>query len=84
MPETTTLGEIAKPKKDVLKAWMIAKVADPAAHIRYASMYGTGRRGDAAGFKLRRFRRICPDPQPAVFRRDVSEAEAAGSNLRHS
>jgi CHAT domain-containing protein len=29
-------------KKDVLKAWMIAKVADPAAHVRYASMYGAG------------------------------------------
>jgi tetratricopeptide (TPR) repeat protein len=36
------LGDIATAKKDVLKAWMIAKVADPAAHIRYASMYGTG------------------------------------------
>src|ERR1700761_8287750 len=36
------LGDIATAKKDVLKAWMIAKVVDPAAHIRYASMYGTG------------------------------------------
>jgi CHAT domain-containing protein len=36
------LGDIATAKKDVLKAWLIAKVADPAAHIRYASMYGTG------------------------------------------
>jgi hypothetical protein len=36
------LGDIATAKKDVLKAWMIAMVADPAAHIRYASMYGTG------------------------------------------
>src|ERR1700744_1089663 len=36
------LGDIATAKKDVLKAWMIAKVVDPAAHIRYASLYGTG------------------------------------------
>jgi CHAT domain-containing protein len=36
------LGDMATAKKDVLKAWMIAKVVDPAAHIRYASMYGTG------------------------------------------
>jgi len=36
------LGDIATAKKDVLKAWMIAKVADPAARIRYASMFGTG------------------------------------------
>jgi len=36
------MGDIATAKKDVLKAWMIAKVDDPAAHIRYASMYGTG------------------------------------------
>jgi hypothetical protein len=36
------LGDIATAKKDVLKARMIAKVADPDAHIRYASMYGTG------------------------------------------
>ncbi|MGB6133624.1 MAG: CHAT domain-containing tetratricopeptide repeat protein [Acidobacteriaceae bacterium] len=36
------LGDIATAKKDVLKAWMIAKIDDPAAHIRYASMYGTG------------------------------------------
>jgi CHAT domain-containing protein len=36
------LGDIATAKKDVEKAWMVAKVADPAAHVRYASMYGTG------------------------------------------
>jgi len=36
------LGDIATAKKDVEKAWMVAKVADPAAHIRYASAYGTG------------------------------------------
>jgi len=36
------LGDIATAKMDVLKAWMIAKIDDPAAHIRYASMYGTG------------------------------------------
>jgi CHAT domain-containing protein len=36
------LGDIATAKKDVLKAWMVAKVVDPAAHIRYASLYGTG------------------------------------------
>ncbi|HET7058516.1 MAG TPA: CHAT domain-containing protein, partial [Nitrospiraceae bacterium] len=36
------LGNIATSKKDVVRAWMVAKVADPAAHIRYASMYGTG------------------------------------------
>jgi CHAT domain-containing protein len=36
------LGDIATAKKDVVKAWTVAKVADPAAHIRYASMYGTG------------------------------------------
>jgi tetratricopeptide (TPR) repeat protein len=36
------LGDIATAKKDVVKAWMVAKFADPAAHIRYASMYGTG------------------------------------------
>src|SRR6202012_492678 len=36
------LGDIATARKDVLKAWMIAKVVDPGAHIRYASMYGTG------------------------------------------
>jgi CHAT domain-containing protein len=36
------LGDIATAKKDVVRAWMVAKVADPAAHIRYASMYGTG------------------------------------------
>ena len=36
------LGDIATAKKDVVKAWTIAKVADPAAQIRYASMYGAG------------------------------------------
>lgn len=36
------LGDIATAKKDVVKAWMVAKVADPAAQIRYASMYGVG------------------------------------------
>jgi CHAT domain-containing protein len=36
------LGDLATAKKDVEKAWVVAKVADPAAHIRYASMYGTG------------------------------------------
>jgi tetratricopeptide (TPR) repeat protein len=36
------LGDIATAKKDIVKAWTIAKVADPAAQIRYASMYGVG------------------------------------------
>jgi len=36
------LGDIATAKKHVLRAWLVAKVADPAAHIRYASMYGAG------------------------------------------
>jgi tetratricopeptide (TPR) repeat protein len=36
------LGDMATAKKDVVKAWMVAKAADPAAHIRYATMYGTG------------------------------------------
>jgi len=36
------LGDIATAKKDVVEAWMVAKVADPGAHIRYASMYGAG------------------------------------------
>lgn len=36
------LGDIATAKKDVVKAWTVAKVADPAAQIRYASMYGVG------------------------------------------
>jgi CHAT domain-containing protein len=36
------LGDIATAKKDVEKAWLVAKFADPAAHVRYASMYGTG------------------------------------------
>lgn len=36
------LGDITTAKKDVLRAWTVAKIADPAAHIRYASMYGAG------------------------------------------
>jgi len=36
------LGDMATAKKRVLRAWLVAKVADPAAHIRYASMYGAG------------------------------------------
>jgi len=36
------LGDIATAKKDVVKAWLVAKVADPGAQIRYASMYGAG------------------------------------------
>ena len=36
------LGDIATAKKDVLRAWMVAKFTDPAARIRYASIYGTG------------------------------------------
>jgi hypothetical protein len=36
------LGDIATAKKEVVRAWMAAKVADPAAHIRYGSMYGAG------------------------------------------
>ncbi len=36
------LGDMATAKKDVVKAWMVAKTADPGAHIRYASMYCTG------------------------------------------
>jgi len=36
------LGDMATAKKNVLRAWLVAKVADPAAHIRYASMYGAG------------------------------------------
>jgi len=36
------LGDVATAKKDVQKAWFVAKFADPGAHIRYASMYGTG------------------------------------------
>ena len=36
------LGDIATAKKDVVRAWTVAKVADPAARIRYASMYGAG------------------------------------------
>lgn len=36
------LGDIATAKKKVLRAWLVAKAADPAARIRYASMYGAG------------------------------------------
>jgi len=36
------LGDIATAKKDVVKAWTVAKVADPAAQVRYASVYGAG------------------------------------------
>ena len=36
------LGDIATAKKDVVKAWTVAKALDPGAHIRYASMYGVG------------------------------------------
>lgn len=36
------LGDIATAKKDVVRAWMVAKISDPAAQIRYASVYGTG------------------------------------------
>jgi tetratricopeptide (TPR) repeat protein len=36
------LGDIATAKKNVVKAWTVAKVADPGAHIRYASLYGAG------------------------------------------
>jgi len=36
------LGDIATAKKNVVKAWTVAKIADPAAHVRYASVYGTG------------------------------------------
>src|SRR5208337_4579370 len=36
------LGDIATAKKNVVKAWFIAKIDDPGAHIRYASMYGAG------------------------------------------
>ena len=36
------LGDIATAKKDVVRAWTVAKFTDPAAQIRYASMYGTG------------------------------------------
>ena len=36
------LGDFSTAKKDVVKAWTVAKVLDPGAHIRYASMYGAG------------------------------------------
>jgi CHAT domain-containing protein len=35
-------GDIATAKKQVYTAYLVAKVADPAARVRYASMYGTG------------------------------------------
>ena len=36
------LGDITTAKRDVVKAWTVAKALDPGAHIRYASMYGVG------------------------------------------
>jgi len=36
------LGDITTAKKDVVKAWTVAKALDPGAHIRYASLYGVG------------------------------------------
>jgi len=36
------LGDISTAKKDVIEAWTVAKVADPAARVRYASVYGAG------------------------------------------
>jgi tetratricopeptide (TPR) repeat protein len=36
------LGDIGTAKKDVIEAWTVAKVADPAARVRYASVYGAG------------------------------------------
>src|SRR6266568_1618773 len=36
------LGDVATAKKQVYEAYLVAKVADPAARVRYASMYGTG------------------------------------------
>ncbi|HEV2395992.1 MAG TPA: CHAT domain-containing tetratricopeptide repeat protein [Candidatus Sulfotelmatobacter sp.] len=36
------LGDIGTAKKDVVRAWTVAKVADPSARIRFASMYGAG------------------------------------------
>ena len=36
------LGDIASAKKNVVRAWTVAKVADPGAHVRYASLYGAG------------------------------------------
>jgi CHAT domain-containing protein len=36
------LGDITTAKKDVVKAWTVAKALDPSAHIRYASLYGVG------------------------------------------
>ena len=35
-------GDMTTAKKDVVRAWTVAKIADPAAQIRYASMYGVG------------------------------------------
>lgn len=36
------LGDIATAKKDVVRAWMVAKIADPAARVRYATCMATG------------------------------------------
>ena len=36
------LGDIGTAKKNVVRAWMVAKVVDPGAHVRYASVYGAG------------------------------------------
>jgi CHAT domain-containing protein len=36
------LGDIATARKNVVKAWFIAKTTDPGARIRYAGMYGAG------------------------------------------
>ena len=37
------LGDFARAKRLVLRAWMVAKyLNDPAAHVRYASVYGAG------------------------------------------
>ncbi|HEY1805808.1 MAG TPA: CHAT domain-containing tetratricopeptide repeat protein [Terracidiphilus sp.] len=36
------LGDIGTAKKDVVRAWTVAEVADPGARIRFASMYGAG------------------------------------------
>lgn len=35
-------GDISTAKRDVLWAWAVAKIDDPAAQIRYASVYGAG------------------------------------------
>jgi hypothetical protein len=36
------LGDIATAKKNLVRAWTVAMVADPSAHIRYASVYREG------------------------------------------